>query len=139
MEEKLIWKGSPSQWINNGMYIFAIFFFWLIIPLLLAIWYYLEVKFWTIKITSERMIEEKGVLSKSISEVELYRVKDIKLEQPFLFRLVGLSNILLFTSDKTHSIVKIPAVKDGKELREKIRAAVDVRRDIKKVRELDYQ
>lgn len=43
------------------------------------------------------------------------------------------------TSDRSHSIVKIPAIKDGKNLREQLRVAVDARRDKKRVRETDFE
>jgi len=139
MEEKEIWKGSPSQWTNFGTYVFCILFSWLVIPIFVALWRFFLVKTWKIEITDQRLIEEKGVLSKKTDELELYRVKDIRLEQPFFLRLVGLSNIILATSDRTHSIVKIPAIKDGKNLREKLRVAIDARRDKKKVRETDFE
>jgi len=54
-------------------------------------------------------------------------------------RLVGLSNIILATSDRTHSIARIPAISNGEELREKLRVAVDARRDKKRVRETDFE
>jgi uncharacterized membrane protein YdbT with pleckstrin-like domain len=138
MEEKEIWKGSPSQWTNFKTYVLCVLFSLLVVPIFIALWQFLLVKTWKIKITDQRLIEEKGVLSKKTDELELFRVKDIRLEQPFFLRLVGLSNIILATSDKTHSIVKIPAIKDGKSLRERLRVAVDERRDKKKVRETDF-
>ena len=139
MEEKEIWKGSPSQLTNFGTYVFCILFCWLVIPIFIALWRFLVVKTWKIEITDQRLIEEKGVLSKTTDELELYRVKDIRLDQPFFLRLVGLSNIIMATSDRSHSVVKIPAIKDGKDLREKLRAAVDERRDKNRVRETDFE
>jgi uncharacterized membrane protein YdbT with pleckstrin-like domain len=139
MEEKEIWLGSPSQWTNFNIYVFCGLFCWLVFPIFIALWRFLTVKTWKIKITDQRLIEEKGVLSKKTDELELYRVKDIRFEQPFFLRLVGLSNIVLATSDRTHAIVIIPAIKDGKNLREKLRVAIDVRRDQKKVRETDFE
>ena len=139
MEEKKIWKGSPSQWTNFGTYVFCILFSLLVIPILIALWRFLVVKNWKIEITDQRLIEEKGVLSKTTDELELFRVKDIRLDQPFFLRLVGLSNVILETSDRSHSIVKIPAIKDGKNLREQLRTAVDLRRDKKRVRETDFE
>jgi uncharacterized membrane protein YdbT with pleckstrin-like domain len=139
MEEKEIWKGSPSQWTNFGTYVMCILFCWLVIPIFIALWRFLVVKTWKIEITDQRLIEEKGVLSKKTDELELYRVKDIRLDQPFFLRLVGLSNVILVTSDRTNPIVRIPAITDGKNLREKLRAAVDIRRDKKRVRETDFE
>jgi uncharacterized membrane protein YdbT with pleckstrin-like domain len=117
----------------------CILFCWLVIPIFIALWRFLVVKTWKIEITDQRLIEEKGVLSKKTDELELYRVKDIRLDQPFFLRLVGLSNVILVTSDRTNPIVRIPAITDGKNLREKLRAAVDIRRDKKRVRETDFE
>ena len=135
--EKEIWEGSPSQWINIKSLIFYGLLSWLIIPILIILWEILVVKCWHIIITDQRLIEEKGVLSKRTDELEFYRVKDIRLEQPLLLRMVSLSNIILITSDKSNSVIKIPAVPNGKKLREELRVVVEKRRDIKGVREYD--
>lgn len=139
MEEKVIWVGSPSQWTNFGTYVLCFLFCWLVIPIFIALWAYLVVKSWKIEITDQRIIETKGVFSKTTDELELYRVKDIRMEQPFWLRLVDLSNILLSTSDKTDAFYTIPAIKNGKEIKEQLRMAVDIRRDIKRVRETDFE
>ncbi len=139
MEEKEIWKGSPSQWINFGTYIICFLFCWLVIPIFIALWKFLVVKTWKIEITDQRLITEKGVLSKTTDELELYRVKDLRLDQPLLLRLVGLSNIVLLTSDRTNPTVIIPSITDGKNVREKLRVAVEARRDMKGVRETDFE
>lgn len=134
MEEKEIWSGTPSQWTNFKIYVSCIF----VIPIPFALWSYLVVKTWKIKITNQRLIEQKGVLSKTTNELELFRVKDIQLDQPFFLRLVGLSNIILTTSDRTSPKVIIPAIKNAMPIKEKLRIAVDERRDQKGVRETDF-
>jgi membrane protein YdbS with pleckstrin-like domain len=139
MQEKIIWEGSPSQWTNFDTYVLCFFFSWLVIPIFIALWQYLVVKLWKIEVTDQRIIEIKGVLSKTTDELEHYRVKDIRLEEPFFLRLVGLSNIVLNTSDRTHPRVRIPAIQNGKALREELRIAVDIRRDKKRVRETDFE
>lgn len=138
MEEKVIWKGTPSQWTNFGTFFLCTFFCWLIIPVFIGLWKYLTVKTWKIKITNQRVIEEKGVFSKITNETELFRVKDLQLHQPLALRFVGLSNIVLITSDKTTPTVTIPAIKKGKAIREQLRIAIDERRDLKRVRETDF-
>jgi|TARA_B110000467_G_scaffold163956_1_gene191434 uncharacterized membrane protein YdbT with pleckstrin-like domain len=134
-EEKTIWKGSPSQWINFTSFLSSI----LVVTIPFVIWKWLTTKFTIIEVTNERIITETGVLSKTTDEVELFRVKDIRLDQPIFLRLVGLSNVLLITTDRTHGVVKIEGVTNGKELRESLRSAVDVRRDKKRVREVDFE
>ena len=103
----------------------------------MGLWRYLTIRTWKIVVTNQRITEEKGVLSRSTDELELFRVKDIKLDEPLWIRIFGLSNIVLHTSDRTSPTVIIPAIKGGKELREKLRDLVDQRREQKGVRETD--
>jgi uncharacterized membrane protein YdbT with pleckstrin-like domain len=135
MEEEIIWKGSPSQWTNVGLFISCI----LIVPIPFALWAYLKTKNRVFTITSERVIKTTGVFSKTTDEMELYRVKDLKVLQPFSLRLVNLSNIVMNTSDRTHSVVVIPAIVNGMDVKEQLRKAVEARRDLKKVRETDFE
>ena len=91
------------------------------------------------KITDQRVTEEIGVFSKVIDEAELYRIKDIRLAQPFIFRLLGLSTIVMVTSDVSDSMITIPCINsnDAKILREELRTAVEARRNEKGIREID--
>lgn len=162
MEEKKIWNGSPSQWMGIKSY-----FTWLIIPvctllafslyipdflylsyfvytylligMLKSFWIFLNIRFNKIKITNQRLIEENGIFSKTTNELELFRVKDIIFEQPFLMRLVGLSTIILITSDKTSPRVSLVGIKGGKNLKEDLRKIVEIERERKKVYERDFE
>ena len=71
--------------------------------------------------------------------MELYRVKDTRLEKPFWLRIFGLSNIVLQTSDRSLPEVNIRAVRNGIEIREKLRKQVESLRDKKRVREVDFE
>ncbi|KAA1243041.1 PH domain-containing protein [Aquimarina sp. RZ0] len=136
--EKEIWKGHPSHWVSFSFYLLCIPLILVFgLGLLLALWRYFYTRSNIFTITDQRIIEEKGILSKITDEIELYRVKDIQFKQPFLLRLVGLSTIVLDTTDKSNPILIIKGVPQGKELKEKLRAVIDNRRDLKKVRELD--
>ena len=100
---------------------------------------FLKTKFTKYEISEERIIETTGVFSRSTDETELYRVKDIRLEEPFFLRMFGLSTILLVTSDKTSPIIALSGVKEGNNLRKTLRDAVEVRRELKGVRERDFE
>ena len=140
MSEKDIWNGTPSQWINFNSYLFWLLpLGWFGLGVLISLWKYLTVKTWKFRITNERIIDEKGVLSKVTNELELFRVKDITLQQPFWLRLVGLSNIHLVTSDRSNPVFIIPGVKNGKGLREELRSVIDKRRTEKGVVERDFE
>ncbi len=70
-------------------------------------------------------------------ELELYRVKDTALVEPFWLRLVSLGHIDLTTSDRTTPYLRIAAVPDASQLREEVRRAVERRRVERGVRETD--
>ena len=139
MEEKIIFKGSPSQVTNFGYYILCAILSFVGIGIIMFLVRFLKTMFTKIEITDERIIEQTGILSRKTEETELYRVKDIRLEEPFFLRMFGLSTILLVTSDRTSPIIKIHGVNKGNDLRKELRAAVEARRDKKGVVERDFQ
>jgi len=155
MSEESLWKGRPAQIINIWKFFFAlllavaigvaaaVFFaplwFALVIPLVWAIWIWLVVRCRVYELTSQRLRLYQGVLNQRIDEVELYRVKDTVIERPFWLRLFGLSSIVLDTSDRSHPIVELEAIRGGLELRDQIRKQVEYWRDRKRVREVDFE
>ena len=135
--EKEIWQGSPSQWENAQSIAICILLCWLIVPLFVIIYKRVYTKRHKFRITNQRIVEEFGVFHTTINETELQRVKDIRFEQTFLQKLLGLSTITLITSDVTNVITTINYVKNGRQLREDIRNAVEERRNEKGVREFE--
>jgi uncharacterized membrane protein YdbT with pleckstrin-like domain len=152
-EEQQLWKSSPSQWLNLGHYalallmaggiVFGSLFFQpvliaLVIPLIYMLWRFLIVRCLSFELTSERLRISNGVINRTIDEVELYRVKDIVMVRPWWMRVTGLSTLKLHTSDRTMQQFDIPAMADGQVLREKLRGQVELQRDRKRVREMDF-
>ena len=120
-EEKAVWLGSRSQWTNVGFYITCGLFFWLVIPIFMAIWRYLKTRCFKYEITNERIIEKYGVFSKVEDDLELFRITDVRETRPFFLRLVGLCNIYFVTTDRTDSVVGLIGVPVSANLKEKIR------------------
>ena len=138
-EEKEVWFGNPSQVVNLGTFILLGLLFWLVIPLLIIFWKWLAIKNTKYELTTERLTTRHGVLNKKTDELELYRVRDYKYEQPFFLRLFSLGNIVLQTSDKSDPQVVLRAIPNGEELREKLRTQVEACRLKKGVREVDFE
>ena len=138
-EEQKVWSGTPSQVINFSTFIICGLFFWMVFPLFIMLWKWLEVKGTKYELTNERLTTRSGVLSKQTDELELYRVKDYKIEHPFLLRIFSLGNIILETSDRSSPVIMIKAIPDAEELGQKVRRYVEERRDSKRVREVDYE
>ncbi|HEX5766094.1 MAG TPA: PH domain-containing protein [Woeseiaceae bacterium] len=138
-EERTVWLGTPSQVINLGSFILLGLFFWLVIPLFVILWKWLVVKNMKYELTTERLRLRHGVFNKKLDELELYRVRDYKLDQPFFLRIFSLANIILQTSDRSHPTVIIQAIPDAENLREQLRTYVEACRTRKGVRELDVE
>jgi uncharacterized membrane protein YdbT with pleckstrin-like domain len=135
--EQPVWNGSPSQVTNIGSFIFLGLFFWLIFPLFIMLWKYLTVKTTSFEISNQRIRSKSGVLSRTIDEMELYRIRDMRIVQPFFLRLFSLSSIELITTDRTNKILLIPAIKDADALLAKIRANVEITKRSSGYREVD--
>jgi uncharacterized membrane protein YdbT with pleckstrin-like domain len=138
-EEQALWRGTPSHWVNLPWTIVWLLLFWLVVPLFILLWQWLVIRNTVYELSSERLRLRRGVLNKHLDEVELYRVRDYKLEQPFFLRLFGLGNIIMHTSDRSHPVVRLRAIRDGEQLYERLRAAVEDCRARKGVRELDVE
>jgi uncharacterized membrane protein YdbT with pleckstrin-like domain len=134
--ERPLWSGSPSQIVNLAPFIGWGLLFWLVIPLFIILWRWLEVRATRYELSTERLKIRHGVLNKKMDELELYRVRDYKFEQPLFLRLFGLGNVLLTTADKSNPAVTIRAIRDGEALREQIRNAVEACRVSKRVRDI---
>ncbi|MGL4401569.1 MAG: PH domain-containing protein [Luteolibacter sp.] len=152
-DENSLWKGTSSQWLNLGPFTAAliaaagiavggVFFppalIALVLPAAYLFWRYLVVRTQVFELTSERLRVTHGVINQKIDEIELYRVKDSMLVRPWWMRLTGLATIVLETSDRTMTTLEIPAIHGGTEVREILRKQVELQRDRKRVREMDF-
>ena len=135
MAEETIWRGTSSQKKNLGIYILCI----LVVPIPWAIARYLQTKNKVYELTSERLKITQGVFSKATSTVELYRVKDIEVRQPFWYRILGLENVQVTTSDVSSPSLLFDAIEVTAGLPDKLRNQVEAIRVQKRVREIDLE
>lgn len=137
--EQIVWKGSPSQLVNAPTFIVCALLFWLVVPIFIALWKWLVVHNIQYALTSERLKMRQGVLNKQFDELELYRVRDYRLEQPFWLRIFALGNIIVRTTDTTHPLIVLRAIQDGESVLELVRHNVETCRAKKNVRALDLE
>jgi hypothetical protein len=69
--------------------------------------------------------------------VELYRVRDYELLEPFALRIFGLSNIRIVTVDESKRFILMQAIKDGPAVVDHLRNAVEQIKAEKQVRAVD--
>jgi uncharacterized membrane protein YdbT with pleckstrin-like domain len=139
MTEETIWRGTASQLKNLGCFILCVLFCWLLVPIFIGLRRYLETRNQVYELTNERLKTTQGIFSKVTESLELYRVKDIEVMQPFIYRIVGLENIKVNTSDLSSPVILIDGIAQEVGLPDKLRNQVEIIRRLKKVRELDIE
>ena len=93
------------------------------------------------EITTQRLIVKRGIIFKNIDEVELYRVKDVKVDFSLLNQLLDIGKITLISSDRTsrEGPIILPDVHQARDRREVLRDLVQTERVRRGVREIDYE
>ena len=153
-DESTVWKGGPSQVVNLPVFSACLLMaiaclvvgdnlHWSIslgalVAGAIVGWKWLVVRCRKYEITTQRLRLFEGVLNQDIDEVELYRVKDTRIVRPIWLRVFDLGNIELETSDRTHPKPVLTAIGDAIEVREHLRKYVEILRDEKRVREVDF-
>jgi uncharacterized membrane protein YdbT with pleckstrin-like domain len=151
--EAVLWEGHTSQWVHFWYYFFCLLLvagclagipftaglsaIGLVVPLIMWIVRWWATRATKYELTSQRLRKRSGIFSRRVEELELYRVKDYSMEQPFLLRMVGLGNLTLVTSDATTPTVMLKAIANVENVREALRNAVQAERDRKRVRQMD--
>jgi uncharacterized membrane protein YdbT with pleckstrin-like domain len=102
-----------------GWLITAIAVFWQIVTFLIVI---VRLQSTIYTITNQRVMIERGMLSKSLNEIDLRYIDDTQFFQSFAGRLLGIGNVTLISSDKAFPTTVLQAIARPRDIREMIRA-----------------
>ena len=162
-DETTVWEGSSSQVVNLPVFLLCGLLIGVFIgaaglvattkgppmvsivlaalsiaPLLYALLRAWQTKCRLYRVTTERLRISSGILTRRTDEVELYRVKDYVLFEPFFLRVFGLADLVLKTDDAVNPNVLLRAIPGGQALKDQIRRHVEVCRDKKRVRVTEF-
>jgi uncharacterized membrane protein YdbT with pleckstrin-like domain len=109
------------------------------LSVLIVLWKWLQNMAAKYEITPERLIVRRGIIFKSIDEIELYRVKDVRMDFSLLNQWAGIGNICVTSSDETTRIgdLVMRNIEMAQPRREELRRLVDAARQKRGVREID--
>ncbi len=88
------------------------------------------------KVTLRRIELERGILSKSIESLELWRVLDLKYSQNVFDRILGVGRITVMSTDQSTPELVLYGLPDGRAIFERLREAVQVARHTSRPMEL---
>ena len=107
------------------------------IAIVLAVWFRNLAA--TYEVCPDRLLIRRGIFIKSIDEVELYRVKDVRLDFTIVNQLAGIGTITVTSSDETTrgAALRMDHVERAQTRREELRRLVEEARQRRRVREID--
>jgi uncharacterized membrane protein YdbT with pleckstrin-like domain len=88
-------------------------------------------------LSAQRLEIEKGVLGKRIESIELWRIRDVVLDQSFVERLRGVGRITVYSSDQVEPVLELGPLASAKPLFDRLRDAVAAARKDARVVPLD--
>lgn len=93
----------------------------------------------TFQITQERLIIRRGIIYKSVDEIELYRVKDVRLDFTLINQMANIGTLCISSSDETtrSGDLVMRHIENAQGRREQLRRLVDTARQQRRVREID--
>jgi len=145
-------KGTLAGWgtvllfiagiVLSFMSLFDLGWYWLVLSLVavgLFVWRWLENMASRYELTEERLIIRRGLIAKSLDEIELYRIKDVRISFSIINQIAGIGTIGIASSDETtrNGDLIIRDVERAQPRREELRRLVDIARQKRRVREVD--
>ena len=86
-----------------------------------------------IRVTTSNIEVERGIMSKKIDVLELWRCRDVRYRQNFMDRLLGIAHIDVFTADVTTPHLEILGLPASRQLFEQIRDNIELQRQTRNV------
>jgi cytochrome c oxidase subunit IV len=135
-DDTVIWEGRPSQWVNlHHFALFGLIFIvsgfglvlWdgsgvMVLSAISIIFDYMSVRCEYTVITMNKIKEAKGITDIFRQELfcEIHNIDDIVSPPPGVMALVGLSTVVLKTSESDQPIIEIRGIKDRDALIDKL-------------------
>ena len=123
-EEQTIFELKPAGRAYLGLIAWGIVLlplFGLGLFLLLRAWYLVEATRY--RLTTQRLFRQTGLVAKHLEELELFRVKDVTLDQGFFSRILGTGTVVVLSTDDSTPRLEIRGILDPLGAKEKIRTA----------------
>ena len=159
VERKTLYEGSPSWKAYLGHYILAIVGALIVIvllhaidgseagwatkvkdistPIVVCIVYILILNLYRrskkFRVTSTVIEYERGLFSKRIDVLQLWRIKDVVYKQNLVDRILGIAHLEIVSADATNPDFEIVGMPASRQLFENLRDAIEIQRQAKNV------
>ena len=157
--EETVWEGSYSPKAMVGHFVLGgivvillaiLLFKWLpfgkallwwvilaaIIEAVLSGWLLIRKLSVRYELTTQRLIHQKGLLSRVTDRIELIDIDDVTYRQGPVQRILGVGTIVITSSDRTHPTLEMPGIEPVREIAGRID---DLRREERRRRSLHIE
>lgn len=100
-------------------------------------WGVLKVYCTSYEISESQLIITFGVFNRKTEMLEIFRIKDIAIEEPFIYRIFSKGNIIVLSSDVSTPSLVLECIEGFKKISTDLSVSVDSQRKLKGVREFD--
>jgi len=114
--ERILFSGRPAALYSVGRWVLSVLTLGIA-----ALCYWIASLSTRFEITTQRVRIERGVLSKSRQDTEIYRIDDISLEQPLGMRMLGHAILFLRSTDRSTPEIRLYGVPGLAALSEQLR------------------
>jgi membrane protein YdbS with pleckstrin-like domain len=120
---------KPVPFMNQALYV--------VIPLAVMALFFLCVNLYRrsmqFRVTNTVIELERGLLSKRIDVLQLWRVRDVRYKQTVSDRLLGIAHIEVYAQDATTPHLEIVGMPASRQLFEQLRDSIEIQRQHKNV------
>ena len=85
------------------------------------------------RVTNTVIETERGVLSKRIDVLQLWRCRDVRYKQNLIDRVLGVAHVEVFAQDQTTPHLEIVGMPASRQLFEQLRDSIEIQRHAKNV------
>jgi membrane protein YdbS with pleckstrin-like domain len=121
--------GSGGDWKRQAMNV--------VIPVAVAVVFMFAVTLYRksikFRVTTTVIETERGLLSKQIDVLQLWRVRDVRYRQNLVDRMLGIAHVEVFAADQTTPHLEIVGMPASRQLFEQLRDSIEIQRQSKNV------
>ncbi len=121
------WLEAPQ---NTQVLVYAVLLALAAIYFAILYFYRKSVRF---RVTTSNIETERGILSKKIDVLELWRCRDVRYKQSLIDRILGIAHIEIFTADVSTPHLEIIGLPASRQLFEQIRDGIELQRQARNV------
>lgn len=120
-EEQEIFVLRPAITSQLGLIVLGILLLCFGVGLIFLILAWYRIASRRYRLTTERFFCYRGLIAQHMDELELYRIKDVKMDQGVLDRIFKTGTITIHSTDDTTPLLRMEGISHPEEVKEQIR------------------